>query len=242
MSAPQPNFLPPRMPDPYAGMQPPPPPPPPYVPSPPPAKPWWEMLLRWRIPAVAAAVGLAVGAAVAGGIAEGVTIPKWQSETASLASARDDAEAQVAGLTDERDRLKSQLATTEDRATKAEEAAVQERAALDARSAELDARAAELEAAEKAVAEREVAVTKTEETIEASKIREGTWTVGRDIKPGTYVVESPVVGSCYWGIYRSGTNGDEILQNDFIMGGRPSVTLKEGQDFTTQGCGTWVPA
>lgn len=242
MSAPQPNFLPPPMPDPYAGMPTPPPPPPPYVPSPPPSRPWWAVLLRWRIPAVAAAVGLAIGAAAAGGIAEGVTIPKWKSETASLASARDDEAARVDGLIDERDRLKSQLATAEDRATKAEEAAVQDRAALDARSAELDVRASEVEAAEKAVAEREAAVTKTEETVEASKIREGTWTVGRDVKPGGYVVESPVEGACYWEIARSGSNGDAIIQNDFIMGGRPSVTLKEGQDFTTQGCGTWVPA
>ena len=48
----------------------------------------------------------------------------------------------------------------------------------------------------------------------------------------------PVV-DCYWSITRTGSNGDNIIANDIVAGGLPQVTLSRGQDFTTQGCGTW---
>lgn len=101
-------------------------------------------------------------------------------------------------------------------------------------------RAAELETLSAEIAEREAAVTATEQQIAANTITEGTWTVGVDIEPGTYRTTEAVLGSCYWGIYRSGTNGGDILENDIVSGGFPTVTLSEGQDFTTQRCGSWV--
>lgn len=57
--------------------------------------------------------------------------------------------------------------------------------------------------------------------------------------PGTYRTAEAVTGSCYWGIYRSATNGDDILENDIVQGGLPTVTLSEGQDFEN-GCGVFV--
>ncbi|HEY4753429.1 MAG TPA: hypothetical protein VIH37_09100, partial [Candidatus Limnocylindrales bacterium] len=69
---------------------------------------------------------------------------------------------------------------------------------------------------------------------------EGMWTVGADIEPGTYRTKEPVTTDCYWAIYRSGTNGDDIIQNDIVTGGTPRVTLSAGQDFNTQRCGDWV--
>lgn len=72
-------------------------------------------------------------------------------------------------------------------------------------------------------------------------IGEGIWTVGVDIAPGTYKVND-VVSDCYWSIYKSGTNGKEIIANDIVRGGRPTVVLERGQDFRTQHCGTWVKA
>lgn len=69
---------------------------------------------------------------------------------------------------------------------------------------------------------------------------EGDWNVGTDIQPGTYRTEEPVSGMCYWGIYRAGTNKGDIVENDIVTGGRPTVTLKAGQEFSSSGCGSWV--
>ena len=70
-------------------------------------------------------------------------------------------------------------------------------------------------------------------------IEDGTWTVGLDFPAGTYRVTSNVSAGCYWAITKTGTNGRDIVANDLPSGGRPQVTLKKGQDFETDGCGTW---
>ncbi|WP_377645662.1 hypothetical protein [Oryzobacter terrae] len=70
-------------------------------------------------------------------------------------------------------------------------------------------------------------------------ITEGTWTVGTDIKAGTYKVIDTLEGDCYWKISRTGSNGDDIISNDIPTGGRPQVVLKKGQDFQNRGCGDW---
>lgn len=69
-------------------------------------------------------------------------------------------------------------------------------------------------------------------------ISEGVWEVGTDIKPGRYRTDV-AVSDCYWAITRGGSNGDDILANDNVSGGRPSVTLKRGQEFKSSGCGDW---
>lgn len=68
-------------------------------------------------------------------------------------------------------------------------------------------------------------------------IEEGTYSVGVDIQPGTY--RTVGAGSdCYWSITKSGSNGSDIVDNH-IGAGNLTVTLKAGQDFTSQRCGTW---
>ncbi|MDN4611068.1 hypothetical protein [Arthrobacter burdickii] len=94
-------------------------------------------------------------------------------------------------------------------------------------------------AAEAAVKKREDAVKGAEAKKAATTITEGSWTVGRNVEPGTYTTSAPVTGRCYWGIYVSGTNGDDIVANDNVSGGQPTVTLQVGQDFTTNRCGSW---
>lgn len=93
--------------------------------------------------------------------------------------------------------------------------------------------------AEAAVKKREAAVTKTEQTKAANTVSDGTWTVGTDLAPGTYRTTAAVDSTCYWGIYASGSNGGDIIENDLPGGGRPVVTLAAGQDFSTQRCGSW---
>jgi hypothetical protein len=96
-----------------------------------------------------------------------------------------------------------------------------------------------VKAAEQAVKVREEAVTGAEKTKAANTVGDGTWVVGPDIAPGTYRTSQPVGSNCYWGIYRSGSNGADILENDIPGGGHPVVTLADGQDFKSARCGTW---
>lgn len=74
----------------------------------------------------------------------------------------------------------------------------------------------------------------------AVTIEDGIWTVGDDFPAGTYKVRDALTEMCYWGIYKSGTNQATIVDNDIVTGGKPTVTLKRGQDFKSSGCGTWV--
>lgn len=72
-------------------------------------------------------------------------------------------------------------------------------------------------------------------------ISDGVWTVGVDLPAGRYRTTANVNSRCYWQISRTG--GDpvaDVISNDIPGGGRPSVTLKVGQDFKTDNCGTWV--
>ena len=71
---------------------------------------------------------------------------------------------------------------------------------------------------------------------------EGDMLVGEDIKPGKYKTAEPVGEMCYWGIYRGGSNHEDIIQNNVVTGGTPRVTLKAGQEFSSNGCGDWVRA
>lgn len=98
---------------------------------------------------------------------------------------------------------------------------------------------AAVKTADAAVKKREEAVKAAEKTKAANTIKEGTWTVGVDLEPGTYRANSDVASGCYWGIYRTGSNGSDIVDNDIVSGGRPSVTLSAGQDFKSSRCGTW---
>jgi hypothetical protein len=142
-------------------------------------------------------------------------------------------------LVSDRDALAGKVETAEASARTAEDKLTKQQGALDSRSKDLDTRTSDLDAREAAIAAREAAVTQTEQAAAATQIQIGTWTVGVDIEPGTYRMADPVTSACYWGIYRSGTNGDDIIQNDIVQGGRPQVTLEAGQDFKND-CGVFV--
>ena len=63
--------------------------------------------------------------------------------------------------------------------------------------------------------------------------------VGEDLPAGTYRVTASVSGrNCYW-MKSSDSEGSNIVKNDVPQGGRPQVTLQEGQWFTSQDCGEW---
>lgn len=110
----------------------------------------------------------------------------------------------------------------------------------EAKVQQVESRAAELDQREAAVAAREAAVTTVEQQVAANSIEEGMWTVGVDVEPGTYRTAAAVSGDCYWAITRSGSNGSDIIDNDIVQGGFPTVTLEVGQDFENSRCGTFV--
>ncbi|MGO4245669.1 hypothetical protein AB4Y87_00520 [Paenarthrobacter sp. RAF54_2] len=152
--------------------------------------------------------------------------PKSSGEYKSL-------QADNVRLTTELNKAKTEYKTLED-GMKAREVRVT------ASGQELTKREEAVKVAEAAVKKREEAVTAAEKQKAANTVREGTWTVGVDIEPGTYRTDTEVSSSCYWGIYRTGSNGSDIIDNDIVSGGRPTVTLVAGQDFKTTRCGAWT--
>lgn len=164
----------------------------------------------WTAIIVAAAFALGVVVGIAG----------EPQEPADLAERRAEVEREITANDEQKRALNA----------KGEELAAQA-SALEELSAELDAHA-------KALEKREAKVTKAEEVAEANTVSDGVWTVGVDIKAGTYRATN-VSSDCYWMISRTGSNGD-IIQNDIPGGGNPQVVLSKGQDFTSSDCGDWV--
>ena len=68
----------------------------------------------------------------------------------------------------------------------------------------------------------------------------GTYVVGVDIQPGTYVSSNP--GYCSW--YRlSSLSGDSIIDSDNTSSGKQYVTIAPTDvAFKTVSCSTWSPA
>jgi hypothetical protein len=177
---------------------------------------------------------LAVLVLLGAGVVVGTTLPDPRSskEYQALQSEKD-------GVSNELDTLQARYDNL-DAGIKDRESAVSDReGALDKQAAEVKAADAEVKAAADAVKKREDAVSGAEKKKEANTIREGTWTVGVDIAPGTYRANADITDSCYWGIYVTGSNKSDIVDNDIVTGGRPSVTLSAGQDFESKRCGSW---
>lgn len=188
---------------------------------------------RRRTTLIVAGALLVLGAAVGAGTAAAVTDPVQSEEYRALADEKSALVGQLDEANDRADAAERRAAAADAAATRAEDEA-------ERRVEDLDERAAELDEREVDVAAREEAVTAVEDRIASTSIGEGIWTVGVDVEPGTYRVQEPLSGYCYWGIYRSGSNGSDIIENDGPEGGVPTVTLSAGQDFENSGCGTFV--
>lgn len=158
--------------------------------------------------------------------------PTSSEEYAALEASMTDVESKLADSSSDYERLKKDYDVMSG-GMQAREADVEKREAAAAKTEEAT------KAAEAAVKAREVAVTGAEKTKAANTVGDGTWAVGTDIAPGNYRTAEPVGSSCYWGVYRSGSNGADILENDIPGGGHPVVTLSEGQDFKSARCGKW---
>jgi hypothetical protein len=191
--------------------------------------------LRWYWVAGVAVLLMAAGV-VAGTM---LPDPRNSKEYGALQSQKDGLTADLGKLQARYDTLDAGIRGRESKIRDRETAAAGTEAAVKAADAAVKAADAGVKAAEAAVKKREDAVSGAEKQKAASMIREGTWTVGVDIEPGTYRTSADVASGCYWGIYRTGSNGSDIIDNDIVTGGRPTVTLSPGQDFKTSRCGSW---
>jgi hypothetical protein len=78
---------------------------------------------------------------------------------------------------------------------------------------------------------------------EPKGLGEGTYQIGTDAKPGRYKTTVPGDSpNCYWERTKddSGEFGSIIANDNANPGARVSVTLKKGEFFSSNGCGTWV--
>lgn len=175
----------------------------------------WKRKSWAGLPSRNAAMAVAIAGAaslVIGGIASGASPDRWESRASAETVTSATLEADAAA------RLKAR----EDALVKAEAES----------AAKLTAREAAVQAREKAIGGAEAAAA-------ANVIKEGTWTIGKDIEPGTYRTTKELATSCYWSITVTGSNGSDIIENDNVKGGFPQVVLSEGQTFESSRCGTW---
>lgn len=181
-----------------------------------------------------AVAAVAAVALLAGGTAVGTLLPDPKTSEAyvSLAGAKTTVEG-------ERDASKSSYDSLKSRYDTLQNGMAAREAKVSSRETEVGKADAAVKTAEAAVKKREEAVTGAEKTKAANTIGDGTWTVGKDIEAGTYRAAADVGSTCYWGIYATGSNGSNIIDNDLPGGGRPSVALSGGQDFKSSRCGKW---
>jgi hypothetical protein len=168
------------------------------------------------------------------GIAFGTVLPDPKTSEAYIGLAGE--KETVEG---ERDAALSSYASVKGKYDTLQNGIASREAKVSTRETEVGKADAAVKTAEAAVKAREEAVTGAEKAKAANTVGDGTWTVGSDIEPGTYRAAVAVGSTCYWGIYRSGSNGGDIIENDIPGGGRPVVTLSPGQDFNSTRCGKW---
>jgi hypothetical protein len=92
--------------------------------------------------------------------------------------------------------------------------------------------------ATKAPAPKNTTQPKSESTME-----EGSYEIGVDAKPGRYKTRVPEDSfGCYWERTKDDSGDfDSIIANDNLNpGARASVTVKRGEFFKSNGCGTWT--
>lgn len=69
---------------------------------------------------------------------------------------------------------------------------------------------------------------------------DGTFEVGVDVEPGTYVSDAPSSGSCYWSRLSSSTGDSNIIDNN-ISSGQSIVTISASDAFfETSRCDGWT--
>jgi len=103
--------------------------------------------------------------------------------------------------------------------------------------------ATETAEAESATSSNAPAAKKTTEPEPGSTMDEGTYEIGVDAEPGRYKTRVPQDSSgCYWEKMKDDSGGfNSLIANGEVNpGGRVSITLKRGEFFNSEDCGTWT--
>lgn len=142
-----------------------------------------------------------------------------------------------------------QVAASQAAVTKAavDKAAADKAAAYKAAADKFDAEKAAQEVADKAAADKAAAADAAAEAMAHPIIENSgmdrSWKVGKDVAPGRYQLTVARDGTtlCYYSVMV----GESYVDYGLVDGsgsdhGRPTITLKRGQDFTTSDCGTWT--
>lgn len=206
-------------------------------------------ILAFALPILALAGGVGLGYVLFDEGVDADTVASLESDRDELQRNLDDSKAQVEsrdadirGIEQELESARLELIEFEEQGSSLaeRESFIAEREnELDAWEEELDVRESDLDDREEGLGGEEG--TPTSGSGDSPTITEGVWTVGLDIDPGTYRVTEAIGPDqfCYWAIYESGTNQQEIITNSIPTGGFPTVTLEDSQDFETSDCGTW---
>src|SRR5664280_1652948 len=190
---------------------------------------------------IGVAVVLALGVGIAGGSASGSARAVKSDKLAAQAFvARDNANGDRDNANSQRDSAQADAAAAPAKAKAAADADNASRSStLDQRSTDLDKRKSDADARDAALNGREKAVSGAEAVAVSNEISgDGTYTVGTDIKPGTY--KSSGGDTCYWARLSS-TDGSlgSIIAND-VGNGQSVVTIQASDKaFETNRCGTW---
>jgi hypothetical protein len=179
--------------------------------EPPIAHPKSTTLKRFLPALITGIAGLAIGAALS---------------VAVLAPPLAEATGKVEQLTSDLDRTESDLSNAQSFNKE-----------LLAAAEEVDKTAEELAAREAAVKEREDAVTATENTIASNSFGEGMYVVGVDVAAGVYRNEG--AAGCYYAWMSSSASDSDIVDNE-LTDGPATVTLRDGENFKSNRCGTWT--
>jgi hypothetical protein len=182
-----------------------------------------QLLALARRPKVAIPIALLIGVLAGAGLVAAVTpAPKATSEYLALEGRLDRSmEAKDEDIAEQRDQIRD-LRVEKGKLETAANDVEKQQAAADARDAEL--------------ASRESAVGAAEAAKKASQFSDGVHIVGTTVSAGVYSISSS--NSCYY-VWRTGTGSDSDIVENNIVSGPATVTLRDGEIFETNRCGTW---
>lgn len=157
-----------------------------------------------------------------------------QSQSETIADQR----AEVTDLNDDLYRLEVELEDSEDELARTKSA---HRSQMDSLRTDQSERERELDELAAELAAREEAVTTSETAQAAREFQGGMVIVGDQVEAGTYRSGGTgSLGGCYWEWLSSTESDASIIDNGLIMEGTTTVTLRDGDIFTSQSCGTWT--
>jgi hypothetical protein len=103
--------------------------------------------------------------------------------------------------------------------------------------ADVKDREAALVAGESKLKSDQAALDQRTQQVESTQFSDGIHLIGTNVTPGIYSISDS--SSCYY-VWKTGTGSDADIIDNNIVSGPATVTLKAGDTFETNRCGTWT--